>query len=265
MDIKFDLFPEGKTKALTMSYDDGPVFDRRLVEIFNKYGIRGTFHLNSGRLGQDGVVSPDEVSTLYSGHEVAAHAKTHPFLDSIPIEAVADEIIEDRKALETIVGYPVKGMSYPYGVYNSKIIEMLAAFGIEYSRTVASHHGFEIPENFLAWHATCHHDDNLMELGKKFLDFAGGGRLKLMYVWGHSFEFDAKNNWNLIEDFCAMMSGKKDIWYATNIEIARYVKALKCLEFSAKRDMAYNPSAVSVWINANGKAVEIKSGETVKF
>ena len=50
MNVKFDLFPEGKTKALTMSYDDGQIFDRRLISIFNKYGIKGTFHLNSGIL-----------------------------------------------------------------------------------------------------------------------------------------------------------------------------------------------------------------------
>lgn len=31
-----------------MSYDDGKVEDRRLVEIFNRYGIKGTFHISSG-------------------------------------------------------------------------------------------------------------------------------------------------------------------------------------------------------------------------
>ena len=37
-------FPEGKAKALTMSYDDGKIQDERLVSIFNRYGIRGTFN-----------------------------------------------------------------------------------------------------------------------------------------------------------------------------------------------------------------------------
>ena len=41
-------FPQGKAKALTMSYDDGREQDRKLVEIFNRYGIRGTFNLNYG-------------------------------------------------------------------------------------------------------------------------------------------------------------------------------------------------------------------------
>jgi peptidoglycan-N-acetylglucosamine deacetylase len=265
MNIKFDLFPGGKTKALTMSYDDGQIFDRRLVEIFNKYEIRGTFHLNSGTFGRDPFISAAEVAELYKGHEVSAHTKTHPFLDCIPVEAMVEEIIEDRKNLEALVGYPIKGMSYPYGVYNQRIIDMLPALGIEYSRTVVSHHDFRMPEDFLAWPATCHHEDKLMELGQKFLDYQYKGKLKLMYVWGHSFEFDRNNNWDLIEDFCKLVSGNGDIWYATNIEIMRYIKALKALVFSAKGDIAHNPSAMAVWINVNDKAVEIKGGETIKL
>ena len=42
------IFPNGKSKAFTMSYDDGTIHDRRLVEIMNRYGIRGTFNLNAG-------------------------------------------------------------------------------------------------------------------------------------------------------------------------------------------------------------------------
>uniref|UniRef100_A0A7C5V1C4 Polysaccharide deacetylase n=1 Tax=Caldicellulosiruptor owensensis TaxID=55205 RepID=A0A7C5V1C4_9FIRM len=265
MDVKFELFPFGKTKALTMSYDDGQIYDRKLVEIFNEYGIKGTFHLNSDNFGKESFISSDEVAKLYHGHEVAVHTKTHPFMDCIPIEAVVEEILEDRKNLETLVGYPVKGMSYPYGVYNQEIVSILPSLGIEYARTIESHHDFRIPSNFLTWAPTCHHDDNLLELGRKFLEYDYKGKLKLMYVWGHSFEFERKNNWHLIESFCKLMAGKDDIWYATNIEIVRYIKALKSLQFSVSRDIVYNPSAISVWISVNGRPVEIKSGEIVNL
>ena len=46
----YKCFPQGKFKVLTMSYDDGNKADVRLVSIFNKYGIRGTFNLNYGLL-----------------------------------------------------------------------------------------------------------------------------------------------------------------------------------------------------------------------
>lgn len=50
MNRVYCCYPGGKFKALTMSYDDGQIHDRRLVEIFNRHGIKGTFHLNSGLL-----------------------------------------------------------------------------------------------------------------------------------------------------------------------------------------------------------------------
>ena len=38
---------DGKTKVLTLSYDDGVVQDIRLIEIMNRYGLKGTFNINS--------------------------------------------------------------------------------------------------------------------------------------------------------------------------------------------------------------------------
>ena len=65
----------GKNKAVTFSYDDGITQDKRLIELFNKYGLKCTFNINSGLLGQDGYldregervthikVKPEEVRT----------------------------------------------------------------------------------------------------------------------------------------------------------------------------------------------------------
>lgn len=45
--LDFMLFPGGKNRAMTFSYDDGVVQDRRLVELFNRYHVKGTFNLNT--------------------------------------------------------------------------------------------------------------------------------------------------------------------------------------------------------------------------
>lgn len=45
---------DGKRKALTFSYDDGVLQDERLIRIFNKYGLKATFNLNSELLGKPG-------------------------------------------------------------------------------------------------------------------------------------------------------------------------------------------------------------------
>jgi hypothetical protein len=87
----------------------------------------------------------------------------------------------------------------------------------------------------------------------------------MMYVWGHSYEFDNDNSWELIETFCARAGRRDDIWYATNIEIVDYVKSFHRLQFSASRSFVYNPSASPVWIQANGKIVEIGGGSQVQL
>lgn len=256
-------FPEGKTKALTMSYDDGRTQDRRLVSIFNQYGIKGTFNLNYG-LMQDWPdrVSPEEVARLYQGHEVATHTSHHPTISRCPLNQVAQEILEDRAGLEKLTGYVVRGHAYPNGSYSKEIEDLFSSLGIAYGRVVASSHSFELPENPMEWQPTCHHNDpKLMEHGKYLVEFQKKQYLKLMYVWGHSYEFDGRDNWNVIEEFCAYMGGREDIWYATNIEIIDYMQVLKNLRFTADSTGVYNPSAASAWLQVDDKGIaEVKGG-----
>ena len=260
--IRFNCWKDGKKRALTMSYDDGVVQDRRLVEIFNKYGIRGSFHINGGLLDEKDTISIDEVATLYKGHEVSSHSLTHPFLERVSQAEVVHEILEDRRVLENACGYPVRGMSYPMGTYNDEVVKMLPMLGIKYARTTHATRKLTHPNNFLEWHPTCHHkDEKLFDLLKSFRETSHP--MPLFYVWGHSYEFDHHENWDLIERFCAEASGDPDTWYATNIEIYDYMMALRALEFSADRSMIYNPTATDVWVRYDHKSIKIPAGETV--
>ncbi len=261
-------YPEGKFKALTMSYDDGQIHDRRLIEIFNKYGLRGTFHLNSGitdnRFGNR--VDHSEIPTLYKGHEVSCHTYTHPTIERSPLDQVVQQVIEDRKILEKWCGYPVRGLSYPNGSYTEDIKKLLPACGIEYSRVVETTESFALPRDFLEWKATCHHGNpRLMELAENFVGLFKKQYLYLMYVWGHSYEFDRDNSWDRIENFAAYIGGRDDIWYATNIEIVDYIKAARNLKFTADSSVCYNPSAIPVWVTVEGKLYKIAGDETVRF
>jgi hypothetical protein len=265
MKIRYDRFPEGKMKAVTMSYDDGRNHDRRLVEIMNRHALKGTFHLNSGKLGAENYITAEEVAGLFEGHEVSAHTVTHPHLELTPPERVAMEILEDRQALEELVGYPVKGMSYPFGSWNEQVLKALPTLGIEYSRTTRSHGGFELPENWLGWHPTCHHK-MMLECGEKFLAHQPRfSRMALLYVWGHSYEFENDSNWELIEQFGEMIGGQPEIWYATNAEIVAYMKALQQLRWSVSGSIVHNPTAVSLWVGVEGEAVKIAAGATLKL
>lgn len=262
----FKCFPEGKHKVLTMSYDDGKKSDRKLISIFNKYGIKGTFHLNSGLFEKDvNRIQASEVKELYKGHEVAAHTLTHPTISRCPISQVIQQIIEDRKNLEGLVGYTVRGLSYPNGSYNREIRDILRYTGIEYSRIVGSSKSFAMPEDLSVWQATCHHNHELMRLAEEFVQLNKKQYLYMMYVWGHSYEFDNDNNWNLIEEFCEFVSGKEDIWYATNVQIVDYLKVLDNLKFSAAGDFVFNPSVQSAWLSVDGNIIEVLGGKQVNL
>ncbi len=261
----YTCFPEGKHKVLTMSYDDGLHFDKRLIEIFNKNGIKGTFHLNAGLSEDKRRIRPEDIKEIYEGHEVSCHTLTHPTIERCPIDQVVQQVIEDRKGLEAACGYPVRGMSYPNGSYNDEIVRLLPHCGIEYCRVVGNTDDFAMPRNYLTWKSTCHHGHNLMQNAERFAALNKTQYLYMMYVWGHSYEFDRDNSWDLIEGFCEYIGGRDDIWYATNIEIVDYMNAAKNLKFTASGDMVYNPSAIPVWISVDGAIHKIDGGKTIQI
>lgn len=260
------VYPQGTRKALTFSYDDGQDFDRRLAELLRSHGMKGTFHLNSGKLGlhknDETFISAEDIKDVYVGHEVACHGVQHRNLPTLTRPQALLEIQEDRRRLEEITGSLVQGMSYAFGNYNPEIMRIAKSLGIKYSRTVNDTCGFFPPSDFMEWHPTCHHNNRLLELGDRFLDVAGFYELPVMYVWGHSFEFGHSGDWSVIEAFVDKMAGKEDIWYASNMEIYTYISAVRLQEFSADGMTMYNPTAVSVWVKTERELMEVRPGET---
>jgi hypothetical protein len=218
-----------------------------------------------GKDTSDYRLSESEIKKVYEGHEISAHGYTHQSLSVTPAERIISEVMLDRERLEEITGEPIRGMSYANGSVNDDVARMLRMLGIEYCRTVQTTGGFGLPDDFLQWQGTCHHNNGLLELGGKFLAEKQRWHPQLMYVWGHSFEFANDGNWGLIEEFCEKMGGHDDIWYATNIEICDYVNAVRGLKFTARQDAVLNQSAADVWISIDGNPVEIKGGSIVRL
>lgn len=294
------LFPGGKERALTFSYDDAVTQDVRFLEMLNARGLKGTFNINTGLLGscslhtQEGrTVTHDkllhgEISSTYEGHELAVHGLTHLDLALVPEGTAAYELAADRAAIEEIVKAPVRGMAYPFGTCNDSVLEVVKNCGIEYARTVESTRDFELPEDFLRWHPTCHHaDERLFELWERFSE-SGTAKLslsgdsvdrkhaascryrgpKLFYVWGHTYEFDVREDWERMERFLDQAAGHENVWYATNIEICDYVSAAKQLKYSAAGKYIYNPTVQDIWMRLDPKsegAVILKAGKVTEI
>ncbi len=273
---KYMRFPGGRAKAATFSYDDGVKADKRLAEIFAKYGIKGTFNLNSllfdcerwhGRMDEE-----QTFLTFYNRpHEIAMHGARHIFLNKVPLPEAMNEILQNRVYLENRFGRIVRGLAYAYNGYNAEVLAALPALGVAYGRTTEDTRTFALPEDFLRWNPTCHHTDPaLFEIAEEFVKRDPAGEFKhreplLFFVWGHSYEFDDADNWQVCEKLCARLAESEGIWYATCIEICDYVKAYRSLIFSADGERVYNPSAIPVWLELRGRIYELPPATTVQF
>ncbi len=270
----YPRFPGGKTKVFTLSFDDGVEQDIRLVSIMKARGITGTFNLNSGLFREENApyshplirrLPQTELVDLFAGSdmEIAVHGMKHPNWTELPPETALLDIIEDRKNLERIFQKPIRGCAYPYGAYNETVVRQLQAAGIRYARTVRDTENFSFPENWLTWHPTCHFaHKKIEEFTEKFLNEKFDKNPAIFYIWGHSYELEALNNWNVMETLLNRIGIRTDIWYETNIAVYDYMKAFHRLNFSAETTFVKNPSAISVWIEKKGEILEIPAGET---
>ena len=276
MRYTFLRFPEFRRKAVTLSYDDGVREDKRLIEIMNKNGLKGTFNINSELFGKslaERRMTREEVMELFadSPHEVAIHGARHLSLAEVDEAIATREVIKDREQLENMFGRIIKGMAYSNGSYNTQVVEILKNCGISYARTTVDTEGFSVPNDWLMMPATCHHNHpRLMELAKKFIEakesrYQWANKPMLFYLWGHSYEFADNNNWEIIEEFAEYIGKRSDIWYATNGEIYDYVQAYTRLKYSVDGKIIHNPTDQDIYLCYYGKQVLIPATETIKI
>lgn len=225
----------GKMKAVTFSYDDGVSQDLRMIDLFNKYGLRATFNLNSSgfgavnsfRYGENNdrvyyrhVVHAEDVKYIYRGHEVAAHTVHHPDLTTISEEEIITEVNDDIEALSALVGYDTTGFAYPCRTPDDRVIEIVKnKTRARFARTTGSNHRFALPSDLFRFTCTAsHHEPCLIDLAKEFLE-AKADEPMLFSVWGHSYQFDYTKQWDEFEEFCRIISGHDDVFYGTNSEV----------------------------------------------
>jgi len=278
----FMRYPGGKPKAVTFSYDDRTVQDQRLAALFAQYGLKATFNFNCDRPGKRNYTG-EEIQEMFlsKGHEIAVHGASHRANGNIrPIEGIQD-VLACRLELEEKCKSIIRGMAYPdtginlmgsFGSY-SQIKNYLTELDIAYARTLGGDNdSFMLPEDFHAWMPSAHHNNpKLMEYIDKFLKLDYSNMYyaravpRLLYIWGHSYEFDRDDNWSLAEEICQRLAHNDEIWYATNIEIYDYVQAYKSLRYSADGNMIYNPTLFTLWFVVDAKPYSIEPGQTLRL
>lgn len=265
------LFPGGRRKAFTLSYDDGCYDDIRLLGLMSSYNVKGTFNISSGITRPEGQeptgpwerMTPSELENYRrDGVEVAVHGIRHRDFTKITEAELIYEIMADRHNIEKRFNTVIRGAAYPYGSFDDRSVEMLRRSGIKYCRTVWSDYSMNMPTDWLRLRPTAHHcDPKLPSLVDEFISDSPRDR-RMLYIWGHTPEFRRDGNWDLIEGILKKVSGRDDVWYATNIDICEYDLAAKLLEYSADGSCVYNPTAKEIWLELPaGGCMSVAPGE----
>ncbi len=226
----------GKNKAITFSFDDGVLQDKKLIKILDNYNLKATFNLNSGRLGTSVMrrscrgevelkyIEPLEIKDVYKNHEIASHTITHPNLTTLSEQTIKFQVNEDVKMLEKLSGEKINGLAYPCGGTNSNeyTANVLRKCGsIKYARTNKMSFNFDLPKDLLLLDMSVHFAETkkMKKLADEFLcnDFENPACFS---IWGHAFELDDDYiSWEEFERFCEYISNKSDIFYGTNFQV----------------------------------------------
>jgi peptidoglycan/xylan/chitin deacetylase (PgdA/CDA1 family) len=85
------------------------------------------------------------------GIEIGAHSHTHPQLDLLAAPELARQAVQPKTELEDRLGLPVTTFAYPYGRYDRRVRDAVAAAGYRGACTMnswaatAGSHALELP------------------------------------------------------------------------------------------------------------------------
>jgi hypothetical protein len=260
------LYPNGKRKAFVLTYDDGVLQDVRLVLLLNKYGLKGTFNLNSLLMEREFEWHHEKIGAvrrlpcaiaahLYEGHEVASHSCTHPDLSGMSREAIMYELGHDRWLLERLTGQLVKGFGVPFDYYDGIAVDCVREPGFVYGR------GSEETRSYAPIWDPYRQQAGMFHLSEGLTEFVEGflrteEELATCIIVGHSYDLDAENLWDTTEEICKAVSNAEDVLPMTHLELVEYQQAM--LQAEIMGDTVINHSDRALWFEINGKITKVE-------
>lgn len=205
-------------KIVSLSFDDGTVYDERFIELLNKYELKATLNLNSGLndfvwyFGENPIKRLDleKYRDIYKGHEVASHSLSHPYFSSLTDKEIKKEVLEDIKNLKAIFNEDISGFAFPFHDQTEENIQAVKNFAnpdyIRYSCLTDNclpADRYHIPINAL-------YDDK--DIYKKLEAFKNSDCENALFVIaGHSYEFEMKDDWDKIEKLLSYLKDDKTL------------------------------------------------------
>jgi len=144
---------EDVSRVIVLTFDDGysDNFDYAW-DTMQKYDVKGTFFIISGKIGQNEYMSEQQIKNLSSfGNEIGSHTVNHPSMENLSPDQARSELSDSKNALEELSGQSIISFCYPAGKYTDET--KLIADEVGYKIAVTTQKGkpfstnepFEIP------------------------------------------------------------------------------------------------------------------------
>jgi peptidoglycan/xylan/chitin deacetylase (PgdA/CDA1 family) len=132
----FDALFRGRSlgpRPILITFDDGyrDVL-YKASPVLRRLGFRATAYVISGRVsnGDPSFLTWSMLRALESrGIEIGSHTVRHRDLTTLPTAAALSELKRSRESLERELGHPVPWLAYPFGRYDSRIVDLARRAG----------------------------------------------------------------------------------------------------------------------------------------
>lgn len=217
-------------KKCITSWDDGHPLDIKIAELLLKYCIGGIFYLPI--VNKEGLptLKPKQIRWLAEHFVIGGHTYNHVDLTTVTDREAYQEISVGKEALEHIIGKPITTFCYPRGHFTSVHQQLVKKAGFTSARSarlLATNHGTNrwatdphfhcYPHSPLitAAHSIKHHDLPTLRASKslwpnptpnRIVNFSQSVKENYFHLWGHSWEIDTYNYWEVLESTLALFS-----------------------------------------------------------
>jgi peptidoglycan/xylan/chitin deacetylase (PgdA/CDA1 family) len=180
---------------VSLTFDDGTATQYQADQLLLTHGMRGTFYVNSGRIGtSDYYMTWQQVQTLaLHGNEIGGHTSHHANLLQTDATEAKRQICKDRTTLLD-KGFSPKNFAYPYGALNSDIEQMVQACGYNSARTTTPATSESIPpaDPYAIHEATGSGDLTALQNAVTQAEQSGGGWVPIVF---HQICNACDSNW----------------------------------------------------------------------
>lgn len=116
-------------KTVIVTFDDGYADNYHIAyPILKKFNFKATIFMVAGYINKPGYLSEAQIREMTDIVSIQSHTLKHPELDKLSEKELEKECIISKEIIEGITGQPVYALSYPYGCYNQKVINIVSKY-----------------------------------------------------------------------------------------------------------------------------------------